>query len=220
MVNRTKPIEEKFRDDRKDYALKELTDESAALDPFVQFEQWYESARNTGMPEPNAMTLATAGSDGRPAARIVLLKGFRNGIFEFYTNYESRKGREIAENPFAALLFYWPDLERQIRIEGRVKRLDAKISDEYFNSRPRGAQLGAFASPQSAVVTDRTTLEGLYQKAQTAAKDGPISRPEHWGGYALHAHCLEFWQGRVNRLHDRIRYRRAAEQWIRERLAP
>ena len=220
MVNRDKPIEEKFRDDRKDYSLKELTDESAALDPFTQFQRWYEAARSTGMAEPNAMTLATASREGRPSARTVLLKGFNTNAFEFYTNYQSRKGSELQENPFAALLFYWPDLERQVRVEGQVEKMSPAESDAYFKIRPRGAQVGASASPQSSVMRDRQALEALYAAAEKELGEKSVPRPDYWGGYRLHADCIEFWQGRLNRMHDRIRYRKTQEGWVRERLAP
>jgi pyridoxamine 5'-phosphate oxidase len=189
-------------------------------DPLRQFRRWFEEARDAGVAAPEAMTLATADTDGRPSARMVLLKHADEGGFVFHTNYESRKGRELAGNPHAALLFHWQPLGRQARIEGRVERVAAVESEEYFRTRPLGSRLAAWASPQSRPLRDREALERLY--ADTAARfpGGDVPRPPHWGGFRVEPDTYEFWEHADNRLHDRIRYRREGDTWRRERLAP
>jgi pyridoxamine 5'-phosphate oxidase len=189
-------------------------------DPLAQFERWLADASAAGVHEPTAMTVSTVGADGRPSARILLFKGFHEGGFTFYTNYESRKGAELDASPFAALTFWWDRLERQVRVEGRAHRLPAAASDDYFRSRPRGSQLGAHASAQSRVVATRQELDARLAQTQARFGEGPIPRPAHWGGYYLLPDALEFWQGRIDRLHDRLVYRRSAPGWRIERLQP
>jgi len=201
-----------------------LDEKSAAADPFKQFERWFDAAKAAGLHLPNALILATANAQGIPSARAVLLKGYDQGGFVFYTNYSSRKGRELAANPHACLLFSWEDLERQVRIEGPVEKLSAFESDEYFASRPLGSRLGAWASPQSETIPDRAALEARFADAKRRFGDA-VPRPPHWGGYRVIPHAIEFWQGRENRLHDRLRYRRDGGReggagWTIERLAP
>ena len=206
---------------RTDYQKKQLSEKDMAGDPITQFDQWFKEALDSTMPEPNAMTLATV-YHGRPSIRIVLLKGFDAQGFTFFTNYDSRKGKELAENPYAALNFFWKEMERQVRIEGRVKKVDEQESDAYYQSRERGSRIGAWASPQSQQIPDRAFLE--KKVADIAARypdETHIPRPEFWGGYCLEPDYLEFWQGRKSRLHDRIIYRKKASgSWNMFRLAP
>ena len=204
---------------RKSYELAEL-DESASLgNPSQQFASWLEQAIAAQLPEPNAMTLATVGADGRPSTRIVLVKGCDERGLVWYTNYESRKGRELAQHPAAALQFHWVELERVVRIEGQVEKVSAEESDAYFASRPLDSRIGAWASPQSQVIVSRATLvvNAARYGAQFMLKP---PRPPHWGGYRLRPEVWEFWQGRKSRLHDRLRYQLDKGAWLRERLAP
>ena len=186
-----------------------------------QFAAWFADAAAYGLPEPNAMIVATAGAGGRPSARTVLLKEFDERGFTFFTNYESRKGSELAANPYASLVFPWFPMQRQVIVAGAVERVSRAETDEYFASRPRGSQLGAWASPQSRVLADRAAVEAGLAAAVERFGDGPVPAPPHWGGLRVRPETVEFWQGRSNRLHDRLRFRRTAnESWILERLAP
>jgi pyridoxamine 5'-phosphate oxidase len=190
-------------------------------DPFRQFGLWMEQAINSEVQEPTAMALSTVGEGGHPSCRMVLLKAFDENGFQFYTNYESRKSKEIAKNPFASLLFFWKELERQVRIEGSVVKLPAVDSDEYFALRPRDSQVGAWASPQSEIIQSRAELDSLWVSRDLAFRDREIPRPPHWGGFVLQPSYFEFWQGRENRLHDRFAWQRAENDlWEICRLAP
>jgi pyridoxamine 5'-phosphate oxidase len=204
---------------RKSYERDELDETASAADPLQQFGTWLEQALSAQLPEPNAMTLATVGPDGRPSTRVVLIKGCDERGIVWYTNYASRKGRELAAQPFAALQFHWVELERVVRIEGRVEKAGADESDAYYASRPLDSRLGAWASPQSEVIGSRAVLVAAAAKAALTHGLHP-PRPPHWGGYRLVPDRWEFWQGRKSRLHDRLRYRLDGGAWVRERLAP
>jgi pyridoxamine 5'-phosphate oxidase len=206
---------------RKDYSLSGLLEKDLARDPFRQFDKWFTEAQAAKVVEPNAMTLATATRDGRPSARTVLLKGVDGRGFVFYTNYESRKGRELAENPRATLLLPWLALERQVIIEGTISKITREESAAYFHSRPRASQLGAWVSQQSSIITGRTTLEDAMKVLEKKHAGAEVPLPPAWGGYRLTPETVEFWQGRRSRLHDRLRYRRETSgDWTVERLAP
>ena len=205
---------------RKSYELAELVESSALNDPLKQFEQWLAQAIAAKVPEPNAMTLASVGSDLRPSTRIVLIKGLDARGLVWFTNYQSRKGLEVAGNPYAALQFHWVEMERSVRIEGTVEKISAEESDNYYHSRPLGSRIGAWASPQSDVVASRSVLEASEAEFKDRFGDNP-PRPPHWGGYRLKPDHWQFWQGRRSRLHDRLRYTLQADgAWLRERLAP
>lgn len=205
---------------RCDYRLKALLETEVNANPIQQFQLWFDQAIQAELPEPNAMTLATVSTAGKPAARMVLLKGVDSAGFVFYTNYQSRKGQELTATPWAALVFWWAELERQVRIEGPVSKVSDTETETYFYSRPRGSQLGAWASDQSQVIGDRTILEQRLQDLEQQYQNQPIPRPSHWGGYRLQPDLIEFWQGRPNRLHDRLSYQRQNEAWTVQRLSP
>jgi pyridoxamine 5'-phosphate oxidase len=208
-------------DIRKEYKLQTLSEKDILPDPIAQFTKWWQETIRSGIEEPNAMTLATASADGMPDARIVLLKGFDEKGFAFYTNYNSAKGQQLLENPRATLVFFWKELERQVRISGLVSLAPSKMSDDYFNSRPEGSRIGAWASPQSEPIESREWLEENERKAREEWAGKSITRPGHWGGYIVKPVKLEFWQGRPSRLHDRILYTlQTSGTWKIERLAP
>lgn len=208
-------------DIRKEYTKATLDVANVNANPMVQFDKWFQEALQAKVPEPNAMNLATINDDGYPSSRIVLLKGVENGRFVFYTNYQSSKGRQLDSNPNCALTFFWPELERQIRIEGTAARIDAERSEQYFQSRPRGSQIGAWSSPQSTVIESRDILE---QRSQLVEKkfegQAVLPKPHQWGGFEVDAFRIEFWQGRASRLHDRVVYTLADDSWKIKRLAP
>lgn len=206
---------------RKDYSQKILTEESVDPNPIVQFERWWKEATESEIDEVNAMTLATASADGMPSARIVLLKSFSEKGFVFFTNYNSFKGQQLLENPKACLVFFWKELERQVRVTGIVQKTSEEESDEYFHSRPAGSQIGACVSPQSAVIDSREWLEKEYEKFERDLANTSIPRPKYWGGFLVRPVIIEFWQGRPSRLHDRIEYSLQDNgQWKMSRLAP
>lgn len=207
-------------DIRKDYKQHSLDEADIAADPFAQFDRWWNEALAAEVDEVNAMTLASATKAGMPSARIVLLKGYDKNGFVFFTNYESAKGKELQENPYAALVFFWKELERQVRIEGRVEKVRAEESDEYFHSRPEGSRIGAWASPQSAIISNRNIIETNVEQYTKRFAEQLIPRPAYWGGYRVIPTAFEFWQGRSSRLHDRFQYTQLNESWKVERLAP
>lgn len=206
---------------RRDFTMETLDESQVSHDPVKQFEAWFKEAIQAEVNEPNAMTVATVGEHGRPSARIVLLRNYGEEGFSFYTNYNSRKGKEIAHNPFASLLFFWPELERQVRIEGKLRMQSAEESDRYFMSRPESSRIGAWASPQSEVIGSRKVLDDNIGKASEEFRGKEVTRPGWWGGYVLEPDTFEFWQGRHSRLHDRISYTKDEESsWRIARLAP
>jgi pyridoxamine 5'-phosphate oxidase len=206
---------------RKEYSSQSLLETDVAADPIIQFNKWWEQAINSQIDEPNAMTLATASCDGLPSARIVLLKGFNDKGFVFFTNYKSYKAMHLKENPKACLVFFWKELERQVRIVGLVKKTTSEASDAYFNSRPRSSRIGALASPQSQVIKNRQWIDEEYLKLEKQYTEKDPARPGYWGGYIVQPIIMEFWQGRPSRLHDRIQYTLEKNgKWKIERLAP
>lgn len=204
---------------RRDFTKTSFDEKDAHNNPFKQFEIWFEEAIKSEVNEPNGMVLSTVNKKGRPSSRIVLLRGMDNHGFNFFTNYDSRKGKELKENPYGCLLFFWPELERQIRIEGKIEIVPTAISDEYFALRPRNSRIGACASPQSKALKNRQELEKLVDAINTKYT-ADVPRPKNWGGYILRANYYEFWQGRQSRLHDRIRYNLKNKKWVKQRLAP
>jgi pyridoxamine 5'-phosphate oxidase len=215
-------MSQSLADMRRNYAREGLTEAQAPEEPFALFRQWFDEAVKTEQVpvEANAMTLATVDADGRPHCRVLLLKGLDTQGFTFFSNYDSAKGEQMTARPFAAMTFFWPTLERQVRIEGKVVRVSPQESDAYYQVRPLGSRLGAWASPQSKVIADRAELEGLLKATEERFSDTQPHCPEHWGGYRLMPDRIEFWQGRPSRLHDRLNYRMIDGHWIRERLAP
>jgi len=213
--------QEDIQNIRSEYLAASLSENDTSADPIKQFDKWFNEALKAEMQEPTAMTLATSTYDGRPSARIVLLKGFDNNGFVFYTNYLSRKGKEIAKNPLGALLFFWGTLERQVRIEGTIEKITKEESAKYFQTRPRASQLGAIASPQSQEIAGRDILDKKWEEAEVEYMDKDIPKPTYWGGYVLKPRLIEFWQGRESRLHDRILYKKIDNKnWKKVRLAP
>lgn len=206
---------------RKEYKLKSLDEAAAAGNAIKQFDRWWQDAINSEIDEVNAFTLATAAADGKPSARIVLLKGYDEKGFVFFTNYQSHKGQELATNPQGCMVFFWKELERQIRIEGSIEKISTEESDEYYFSRPLSSQVGAWASPQSSVIKNREVIEDNVKKYEAQFAGSSISRPPHWGGYRLQPQAIEFWQGRPSRLHDRLLFTLLEKnEWKIERLAP
>ncbi len=211
----------KLEDLRKEYSKADLDVKDVMKDPIEQFEKWFLEAVESKVPEANAMNLATVNSEGKPTSRIVLLKGIEDRKFTFYTNYQSQKGRELEENPACALTFFWPELERQVRIEGNALRVDEKKSVEYFQSRPRGSQVGAWSSPQSSVIDSREILDERAKKIEEKFEGlSVLPKPNQWGGFEIDPMMIEFWQGRPSRLHDRIQFVKVEGEWKIQRLAP
>lgn len=205
---------------RQDYKSATLDEADVDNNPITQFKKWFDQAVEAQIYEPNVMTLATADKAGRPDARIVLLKGVDDDGFRFFTNYLSAKGKELKRNPFAALVFFWPDLERQVRVEGTVEKLDKETSEAYFSTRPVASQIGAVASPQSQVIPNRNFLEEKFEELESKSNGKTITKPAHWGGYIVRPIRIEFWQGRRSRLHDRINFELVKGTWVKTRLAP
>ena len=206
---------------RKDYSKSTLDIDTISKDPILQFEKWFKEALDSGTPEPNALTLSTVSEDGRPSGRIVLLKGIEKRKFVFYSNYQSQKGKELEKNPACGLTFFWPELERQVRIEGVASRVDSVSSEKYFQSRPRESQVGAWASPQSAIISNREILDERVKKIQEKFEGiEKLPKPNQWGGFEIEPLKIEFWQGRPNRLHDRILFTKVDDAWQIHRLAP
>jgi len=205
---------------RQDYRHASLTETDIDENPFKQFEKWFKDAVTSQLFEPNVMTLATAGLSGKPTARILLLKGFDEHGFIFFSNYDSKKGKELEENPYAAMVFFWAELERQVRIEGVISKVNEDTSSAYFHSRPKGSQIGAAASPQSSIIPNREVLEEQVALLTEKYSDQEVPRPLNWGGYQLKPTHIEFWQGRSSRLHDRIAYTEVNGTWVINRLAP
>jgi pyridoxamine 5'-phosphate oxidase len=205
---------------RTDYQMASLEEANTAEHPMTQFEHWWEDAIASNIDEVNAFVLSTINLEGAPSARVLLLKGFTPEGFVFFTNYASNKGKEIEKHPVVSMNFFWKELERQVRITGTIKKVSTEESEQYFHSRPIGSQIGAWSSPQSQVIADRSVIEKLVAENTEKYKDGIVPLPPHWGGYMVHPINIEFWQGRSSRLHDRIRYRLENTNWIKERLAP
>jgi pyridoxamine 5'-phosphate oxidase len=213
--------QDKLESIREDYTASSLSESNTKADPIKQFEIWFNEAQEAAVPELNAMNLATATHDGRPSARIVLLKGVYNDGFVFYTNYLSRKGKEITKNPVCALTFFWPSMERQVRIEGTLEKLSKEQSEKYFQSRPKNSQIGAVVSPQSQEIESRDVLEKKWDELAIEYTDKEVPKPSFWGGYIVKPRMIEFWQGRTSRLHDRIAYKKIDNKnWKKVRLAP
>jgi pyridoxamine 5'-phosphate oxidase len=205
---------------REEFISEKLDEKDVTANPIDQFKLWFGEAATVKIYEPNAAIIATAGANGIPSARMILVKTFSEDGFTFFSNYESKKGQHLSKNPYAAIVYYWPELERQVRIEGKVEKLSPADSDKYFETRPIGSRLGAWASPQSQVIVDREWLEAKHKEIRTQFRYGEVLRPSNWGGYILKHYAIEFWQGRQNRLHDRIEYYQEEGKWKIRRLAP